>query len=719
MPETPDFSWPPMAKRRLIGKRISRVDGAAKSSGHARYAYDLQRPGMLQTALLTCPHAHARLTAIDTSAAEKSPGVMAIDLLAKPGEEIQYAGYEVAAVAATSLEAARDALPKIKVTYEVLPHLVNEEDLSKAGSRAKASGAQTTGDPDQAFKDADAVSEGFYGIHVLNHCCLEAHGQVIEWKGDEFNYWPSTQFVSGVGGDLAKALGASAANVHTHMDFMGGGFGSKFSHDRWGESCARLSKASGGRPVKFFLDRNVELEIAGSRPSYFANIKVGAKKDGTMTVWDSDSWGTGGFSGVNLPPGALPYIFREVPNRRMKHTSVSTNAAQQRAWRAPNHPQLSYLTCAAMEDLAAKLNMDPVEFFDKNLDYATGSPGTTVYREQLRKAAEMAEWKKLWHPRGQSGSGTVKRGLGIGFNMWGGFGHASNCRTKIHPDGSVEVEIGTQDLGTGTRTVISIVAAETLGLPLHAVKVLIGDNKYPVSGASGGSTTVGGVSASTRKSTVNALAKLFEVAAPALGVTADQLEAVDGKIQVKADPSKNLTWEAACRKLGARSIEEMGQNNPRSPGGLISGGVGGAQIADVSVDTETGLTRINRIVAVQDCGMVIDPKTAESQCYGGIIMSISGALMEERIMDPATGRILNADMEFYKLPGFEDVGEIVVHLNRSEEYDKRGVIGLGEPPAIGGIAAIANAVTNAIGVRPPVVPLTPDQVLAALERRKA
>jgi xanthine dehydrogenase YagR molybdenum-binding subunit len=267
--------------------------------------------------------------------------------------------------------------------------------------------------------------------------------------------------------------------------------------------------------------------------------------------------------------------------------------------------------------------------------------------------------------------------------------------------------------------VIAIVAAESLGLPVGGVKVKIGDNKYPMSEASGGSTTVGGVSASTRKSTMNALAKLYAVAAPALGAQPDQLEAVEGKIQVKGDPSKNLSWKAACQKLGTNPIVEMGLNNQRGPGGLISGGVGGVQIADVSVDTETGIVRMNRIVAVQDCGLVINPKTAESQVFGACIMSICGALMEERIMDSQTGRFLNPDMDFYKLAGIGDVGEIVVHMNTEPEYDKRGVIGLGEPPAIGGMAAIGNAVANAIGVRVSVLPLTPAKVLAALEGRNA
>jgi xanthine dehydrogenase YagR molybdenum-binding subunit len=397
---------------------------------------------------------------------------------------------------------------------------------------------------------------------------------------------------------------------------------------------------------------------------------------------------------------------------------VAVNAGPSRAWRAPNNQQASYLTCSALEDFAAKIGMDPMEVFNKNVSYAP-SARVETYRYQLQKAAELADWKKLWHPRGQGASGPVKRGLGIGFSAWGGGGHQSQCRTTINPDGSVLVEIGTQDLGTGTRTIITQVAAETLGLPMGGIKLSIGSSDLPPDSASGGSTTVGGVSSSTRKSSMNALLKLFEAAAPALGAQPEQLEAVEGKIRVKDNPGKSLTWQAACRKLGVTKISEMGENQQRNPGGLNTSGSAGIQIADVSVDTETGLVKINRYVAVQDCGMIINPRLSESVCYGAIIMGIGTALYEERVMDEQTGRMLNADFEFYKLAGINDIGEIVVHLDIRPENDKRGVIGLGEPPAIAICAAVGNAVANAIGVRVPNIPMTPDRVLAALEGRNA
>jgi xanthine dehydrogenase YagR molybdenum-binding subunit len=711
-----NYNWPPMNKRSQIGKRYTRHDGIEKSTGRAKYNSDLNKPGMLHSALLTSPHAHARIRSIDASAAEKLEGVGAVRVFLKPGEEVQWQSQEIAAVAATTEQIARDAVRLIKIQYDVLEHVVREEDLSKVGNRAKPAGEQVTGDPDKAFKEAEVTSEGQYGIPVLTHCCLEPHGDIIEWKGNEVNFWPSTQNVTGIGPDLAKNIELPATNVKVHMDHIGGGFGSKFSSDKWGLESARLSKAAGGRPVKMFLDRATELNIAGNRPSAFAKIKIAAKKDGTITAWESTSWATGGMSGGGMPP--LPYVLTNIPNKRMNHSAVQTNGGPLRAWRAPNHPQASFLTCSAIEDLSAKLGMDPLEVFAKNIQWAPEARRDT-YLYQFKKAAELSEWSKRWHRRGDSGSGNIKRGMGVGVCTWGGAGHLSNCKATINPDGSVTVDLGSQDLGTGTRTIIAQVAAETFGLPIEAVKVRLGDNSYPPSNASGGSTTVGGVSSSTRIASVNALDKLFEKVAPSLNTTPDKLEAVGGKIQVIGDSSKSLTWAAACKKMGTQPISETGQNDPRNPRGLNTLGVAGVQIADVSVDVETGVVKMNRMVAVQDCGLVVNPRLAESQVLGACIMSICGALMEERIMDARTGRVLNPEMEFYKLAGIGDIGEIIAHMDIREENDKRGIIGLGEPPTVGGVAAIANAVANAIGVRVPMVPLTPDRVLMALEERRS
>ena len=711
----PSYNYPPMESRKYMGRRISRVDGMAKASGKAKYNSDVNPPGLIHAAMLHCPHAHAVVKSIDTSAAERLAGVTGVNVIAKAGTELQWQMAEVAMVAARTEEIARDAVRLIKVEYEVMPHLVREDKLEKTGNRAKPAGEQVQGDPDAAFKQADVVMEGEYGIPVITHCCLEAHGQTVAWDGNKVEFMASTQNVSAVGDDLAKGLEIPATNVHVHQDHVGGGFGSKFQADRWGVEAAKLSKTAGGKPVKFFLDRAPELFIAGVRPSLFGKVKVGAKRDGTLIAWDSNTWMTGGFTGGGLNADLLPYVFRNVPNRRINHTAVAVNTGGSRAWRAPNHPQVSYLTCAALDDLAHKLNMDPMDFFLKNLNL-TARPA--VYESQIRQAADMIGWKQKWHARGDKNAGPVKRGLGLGIGTWGGAGHASNCRVNIHPDGSVEIELGSQDLGTGTRTAILQVAAETLGLPMSSIKLNLGDSSLPRSGASGGSTTIGGVSASTRISTSAALEQLLQTAAEALGAQPNELEAVDGRIQVKGNPSKAMTWKQACQKLGMKTISVTQAHDPRNPRGMSTLGVGGIQMADVSVDTETGIVKINKIVGVQDCGLIVNPKLADGQMYGGIIMGVCAALMEERVMDELTGRILNADMEFYKLAGIADIGEIDVKMDITPEHDKRGIIGLGEPATVPTIAAIANACTNAIGVRVPTLPLTPRNVLNALAGRR-
>jgi len=706
-----DYRWPPAGKRALIGQRISRLDGPWKSSGRAKYTYDVNRPGMLHGKMVLSPYAHAKVVSIDTSAAEAMPGVKAVEIMTGPGKEVLWAGHEIVAIAAETEEQARDAARRVQIRYEQLPHLVSDVEPGKAGEHIKQFNEQADGDADQALQQADVVSEGEYGASVIVHCCPEAHGQLAEWDGDNLTLYVSTQNLSGIPAEMAQAkVVDSADQVRVLMPVMGGGFGSKFAADTWGAACARLAKKS-GRPVKMMLERDQELMVAGARPSMYAKVRLGAKRDGTLVGWSSESWGTSGPDASGGAPN-LPYVVR-IPDRRVRHTAVLTNIGPARPWRAPLNPQMCLITMAAVEDLASKMGMDPLEMLLKNLQL-TG-PLAKTYQEELEKAAQLMDWRKKWHPRGDKTPGPIRRGLGVSIHTWGGGGHPSNCNCIIRPDGSVEVSLASQDLGTGTRTVIGIVAAETCGLPLEAVKVNIGDTKYPPDGASGGSSTVGGVSSSTRRATTKALNQLFEKVAPSLAVTSDDLEAVGGQIRVKSNPSNAIPWKQACAKLGTTPITALGQRQPGNDD-LLSSGVGGAQMAEVSVDVETGIVHVNRLVAVQDCGLIIDLKTAESQVYGACTMGISYSLFEEKIMDEQTGRCLNADMEFYKLAGIGDFGEIMVHIMTGPGYDERGVIGLGEPPVISPGAAISNAVANAIGVRVPTLPLTPAKVLAALEK---
>ncbi len=706
-----DYKWPAPDKRELIGKRISRLDGPWKASGRAPYTYDVNLPGMLYGRMALSPYAHAKIVKIDTSEAERMPGVKAVQIIFDEGKEVLWAGQEIVALAAETEEQAEEAVKKVHIEYQQLDYNVDDKGIDKLKSQyTKQLSERTTGNPDTGFQEAEVTSEGRYGASVITHCCLESHGSAMQWQGDSLKYYASTQYVSGVGNEVGEGTGTPSSKIEVICQVMGGGFGSKFAADTWGVACAQLAKKS-GRPVKMMLERNHELMVAGARPSMYADVKIGAKRDGTLIAWDSRSWGTGGPAASGAPP--LPYIW-QFPNSRVKHTAVLANIGPERAWRAPNHPQMCVITMCAVEDLAAKLNMDPYDLFMKNIAIAGRVSRQfnppQIYADELAKAAEIFEWKKKWHPRGQSGPGPVKTGVGLSIHTWGGAPNQSDCMVTIRPDGSAEVAMGTQDLGVGCRTVVGIVLAETLGLPLEAVTVNIGDSKYPPAGASGGSTTTGGVSSSVRYAAVKAINELFAKVAPSLGAQPDQLEAWAGTIRVAGNPAKSIPWKQACAKLGGAPITAAG----RTYRPLTSAGVGGVQMAQVSVDTETGVVRVDKIVAVQDCGLVIDKKTAESQVYGALIMGVTYALHEEKIMDQQTGQCLNPNMEFYKLAGIGDVGELVVHMMTGPAYDDRGVIGLGEPPVISPGAAISNAVANAIGVRVSYIPITPQRVLAAL-----
>ena len=720
----PTYQWPDASKRKLIGKRMNRVDGPAKSSGRAKYTYDLVRPSMLYADSVKSPYAHAKVTRIDTSTAEKMPGVIAVLPIHYPEDgakgEIFWAGTDIVAVAAVDEATARDAVRAIKVEYEPLEHLVlNEEEpkLDEAEKSAwhKVTLKETKGDPAAGFQQAEVTHEGYYGQPVITHCCLETHGSIAEWPDSDHLFMHiSTQNVPGIAEQLGKAIDFPAANIHVHQDHVGGGFGSKLGLDPWGVASAQLSKKAGGKPVKMMLDRKPELETAGCRPSAYARVKVGAKKDGTLVAWEHLSWGSGGPGGGGSPP--IPYVWQNIPNQQKQHIAVVNNIGPSRAWRAPNHPQACLITLGALDDLAAKLNMDTFDLIKKNIDLL--EPRAKIYSEELDVADQLMAWKQRWHRRGEQGAGPVKQGLGLAIHTWGGSGHPSNCDLSIHPDGSVEIKIGTQDIGTGTRTSILTVAADTLGIPIEAINLQIGDNQYPPDSASGGSSTIGGVSSATFQAAVDARAELFAKVAAALNAQPGDLEAVEGRVRVASNPSRSLSWKEACSKLGAQAITKRG-THVRPQGGkdeLTDGGVGGVQMADVSVDTETGIVKINKMVAVQDCGLVISPKQAESQVLGAMVMGVSYALYEEKVMDQQTGQMLNTNLDSYRLAGLGDVGELVVHLMTGPGYDERGVIGIGEPPTVSPGAAISNAVANAIGVRVPNLPLTPERVLEALER---
>jgi xanthine dehydrogenase YagR molybdenum-binding subunit len=724
-------TWP--KQRRLIGTKVNRLDGPEKSTGNAKYSFDINRPGMLHASILRCPYAHAKVKTLDTTAAEKMPGVKAVHVVTGPGKELYYAGDEIVGLAADTEEHLHDAMHAIQIEYEVLDFFVREEDALKDPEKKTVPGGKesnvyagkedTKGNVDEAYAKADAVVEGLYGVPTISHQCLESHGMVAEWQGpDSLTVWCSTQATAGTGGVLAQHFKIPNPKVNCITQYMGGGFGSKFGPDIQGFVAAELARKANA-PVKLMLDRAAEVTAGGNRPSAYGKVKIAGTKDGKITAYEIDCYGTPGV-GNSGTVGPLPYVY-DIPNSKVKHTVVRLNTGALRAMRAPGHPQSCVLTDGPLDDLAAKLGLDPMKVRLNNLpanspDAAKEQPHSysalrnTIYVEEIKIAADLAKWEQTWHQPGKGpAKGPVKHGIGMALHTWGGSGFPGNDVTVIiSSDGSVLAQCSTQDLGTGERTVIAIIVAEILGLEVKDITPRIGESHYGPSTGSGGSTTCPGTAPPILNAAVAARDALFEKIAGRLSAKASDLTIEPGKIVDKAG-GKSWSWKEACAKLGMDSVKGQG----KWAKDLSNNGVGGVQIAEVLVDTETGLVRCTKVVAVQDCGLIINKLCCESQVAGGVIMGVNYSLFEERIMDRHTGRQVNPNMEFYKLGGIEDMPRIVVHMYDTPEMQARGVIGIGEPPTISTCAAIGNAIHNAIGVRVPHAPFTPDRVLAALAKK--
>ena len=427
-----EYSWPERENAKVIGKSYDRLDGAAKATGAAKYSYDINPKNQLYAVALGCPYAHCKIKSLDVSGAEQTPGVVCVHVLeqAEPDSEIQWQGELLAVVAAESEGAAREGVSKIKLDVEELDVFVDAEDLEaaeKAGRTGRGGGGSKTerepGDDEdedeflekelaRLFESSAHVVEAYYGIDAITHCCLEPHGSTVEWKDGKLTAHLSTQNVSGTPNQFAAPLEITADDVEVHCDYIGGGFGSKFAADYWGVAAAKIAKQT-GRPVKLMLDRDQELKLGGNRPSGYVKVRLGADENGLVQVWDSHQWGSSGYRGGGVSPNVVPYVL--VPkNYRRAATSIRTNTAQARAWRAPNHPQGCAITQTAFDDLAAKLGKDSYDIFRANLVNAINGKAD-VYAEEMKVAAQLMDWKAKWHPHGKGAArGSVVDGLELG-----------------------------------------------------------------------------------------------------------------------------------------------------------------------------------------------------------------------------------------------------------------------------------------------------------------
>jgi xanthine dehydrogenase YagR molybdenum-binding subunit len=695
--------WGPNDKHTLLNHRMTRVDGPVKATGVARYTYDQRLPGMLYGRILRCPHAHARLTKLDTEAAAKIPGVKAI--IPAPLIELRFSGAPVAAVAATTPEIAGDAVRAIKVTYEVLPHVVHAKDAIRPDApkvvaeennlqeKAKNGHLQKA---EAAFATADAIVEGEYFTQRVHHACLETHGLVVDYRGgDSALVYASTQGTFTIPGDAAKELSLDQSKVVASVESMGGGFGSKFGIGVEGMFACRLSKETKS-PVKLMLTRYDEFVMAGNRSGSWQKLKAGVKNDGTIVALTARQYRLGGL-GQGSQAGQ-PYIYRMGDTYREVY-ALHTNEDSSIAMRAPGHPQASFAVESLVDELAYKIKMDPVEFRKKNLR-------DEVYQRQLDRGAKEIGWSRR-NPVAGGNPGPLKRGMGCAVGTWGGGGN-NQCKVDVTilRDGAVSVAVGTQDLGTGTRTYTRAIVAEELGLGMKDIEEHIGNSKLGAANPSGGSTTAASLSPSVKDAAIKARMVMAERVAPLLGNPKPE-EVVFAGGNVSAN-GRSITWKQAAAALPAAGITSHGEWRAD----LQARGVHGVAFAEVEVDVETGYIRPIKMVHVQDGGLPLNRLTLESQINGGMIQSLGMAFYEGRVIDADLGMQLNPGFGDYKLPGSLEIPEMVPII---DDDDKReAVIGIAEGCIIPPLGALANAVFNATGLRIRDLPITPDKILMGL-----
>lgn len=783
--EVPPFEpapWTEDAVLDVVGCSIPRSDALEKVTGRAKYTVDVQRARMLFAAPVRTSVAHGRVVAIDPAPALAMPGVEAVLLrdemegIRHDGgqvfdQTIRYAGQAVAAVCASTFDLAKRAARAVIVKVEAAPHAVTAEAALRPEAprvRPKGNLGKTSprvvqrGEPDAALSDADVVIEREYRTPVALHTCMETHAAVAEWLAEQVTVWESTQGIFNTREDLADAFGLKHSQVRVIKDYMGGGFGSKNGASQCAYIAVALARKT-GRPVRCAWDREGEQLDSGNRPATTQRVRLGAKRDGTLTAIVLDATIQMGVGGWFAGPGKIYHELYACPDVRTTETFVYTHTGAMSSFRAPGHVEGAFGLECAMDALARELGMDPLELRRKNyatrdqeknrrysakrLDecyragaerfgwdtFSAGAARRLRSRPALRAgfAGRTAEGGRAPIRATGAGENRYRRGRGMASVSWGaGGGPPAYAAVRVNPDGTVEVLTGSQDLGTGARTVFTQIAAEAIGADVADVSTILGDTeRLPYTGNSWGSQTTASVGPAVRMAAEEARKTLLQAASALLDVPVEELECRNSRVFVRNSPRAEnrpeapvghtppgweLSFAEIGEKLGDVMIIGQGMRGPNPENTAMT--AFGAQFAEVEVDTETGQVRVLRIVAAHDSGRIINPRLAESQLEGGILQGVGFALFEERVLDERLGVPLNPTMHDYKVPTMADVPAIEAFFVPGADTvaNHIGVKGVGEPPIIGIAPAIANAVADAIGVEVSEIPLTPWRILQAV-----
>ena len=733
----------------VIGAPITRVDGKLKVTGEAKYSAEFQVPNVAQAVMVRSTIPNGKIVSMDTARAQRVAGVIAIltpsnapklpqggkagihppagrNLSLLQDDEVHYNGQPIALVVAESLHAALYAKSLIAVRYQPAPPKLDfmaEMDASHPGHHGKDPADEGRGDVEAGLAQAEVKVDEIYATPIQTHNPMEPHATIAKWDGDHLTLYDATQYVSGVKSSMAKTLGIPDDNIRVICPFVGGGFGCKGS--MWSHVVlAAMAAKQINRPVKIALERPQMFGPVGARPQTYQHIVLGATRDGKLTSVRHDVHCHTSVMEDFLEPSAVQTrMLYACPNLTTSHRLVPLNLGVPTFQRAPGEATGTFALESAMDELAYKLNMDPLQL--RLVNYAEEDPQSKKpftgkhLRECYSRGAEKFGWSKRNHePRSMQENGQLI-GWGMATATYPGNRMAASALVRFLPNGRVLVASGTQDLGTGTYTIMSQVAADTLGISTDLIDVKLGDTTLPKAPVSGGSMSAASVTPAVKVAATQARLKILTMAAgdsqsPVHGATPEELDFKDGKVFRKAAPDKSVSFTEILARQGNKPVEATGDAQPEQDAERFSAHSFGAVFAEVSVDPQLGTVRVRRVVGVYDVGKLLNKKTGASQFIGGIVWGISLALFEEAHVDPHTGRIANANLSEYHVPVNADIPDIDVSVIDIPDmnFNPLGARGIGEIGITGAGGAVANAVYHATGKRIREAPITADKLLA-------
>ena len=714
-----------------------RYDGIAKVTGRAKYAAEFPAKNVAYAYIVQATIPAGTITSIDQAAASRAAGVYTILTpfnAPKLGElgnvnvlqnaTVLYSGQPIAVVVARSLPEAQQAAKLLRIDYKEQPAKLDFKALLNNARPPSRGGASRRGDPAASLAKATAVVDQTYTTPIQNHNPMEPHATIATWDGDKLHVYDATQGITGVKQALARAFSIPQDNVRVECPNTGGGFGCKgyvWSHTILAAMAAKAAQ----RPVKLVLGREQMFGPVGSRPNTYQHVKLAASADGKLLLQQHDSicytsliqdWVEGAANQTNL--------MYDSESLATSHTVVPLNLGMGTWMRAPGEATGTVGQEIALDELAEKLNIDPIQL--RLINYAEKDPrqgrpwSSKNLRQCYTQAAERFGWSKRTAQPGQHREGNKLIGYGMATANYGAGRSPSSAIVRILPNGRVYVGIGTQDIGTGTYTILAQAVAQALNIDPTLVDVQLGDTTLPRSGGSGGSTTAASVCPAVYEAAQQAKRKLAELAvadqkSPLHGADVADLDTKDGKLFLKSSADAPESITALIARNGGKPIEATATSEMPKDRDTFTSHSWGAVFAEVAVDADTHMVQVRRVVATYDIGTLINDKTGTNQLSGGIVWGVSMALHEEALIDKKYGRTVNENFAEYHVPVNADIHEIdVTCLNIPDyKFNPLGARGIGEIGITGAAAAIANAIYNATGKRVRDLPITLDKLMRA------